>query len=480
MADKNYYLSDLGSYEAVFNKIIAKLKLEAKAEDIFHDLLRILWNKITEIEFANVLRDKLKLDFNTVVELSYEIKKQILDKKGAKEEILANLNKRKTKLVNPERIALDILDEMGFNKIPNEIMERRYINGVMSYLKDIRDKQELKVLFSKSEKIGGLEMPDDVFEELITRLEAKKIELKRQGLDLASIIKEQEGSQAVKEVEIDVAAKPGPLIVAQEKATGSDVTINQLLETKGPTPAQLARKEQVLKELGQKSNIVTEKITAKEEFLESREELPVKASQQTISRPAKPLPDRQKAALSQVRAQITATQPRPMPAAPTPAPKPQPVAAPVRPVLEVRPLPKAAPAATPAQTASQPLMRKIEVASRPQVQDIKGSEFSHQLIGPIEELRVMSLADFRRLSSDPQDSIFKIKSKIDLLEDESVAKRDLGIRALKDSPLYKLYADVMNTAMKEGKSIEQIIEQGASITLKEFKAIMELNKTLKY
>ena len=38
----------------------------------------------------------------------------------------------------------------------------------------------------------------------------------------------------------------------------------------------------------------------------------------------------------------------------------------------------------------------------------------------------------------------------------------------------------MNQAIKQGKSFEQVIEEMDQLTLEEFKAIMELNKNLKY
>jgi aspartate ammonia-lyase len=38
----------------------------------------------------------------------------------------------------------------------------------------------------------------------------------------------------------------------------------------------------------------------------------------------------------------------------------------------------------------------------------------------------------------------------------------------------------MNQAIKEGKSIEQVTAESSNLTMAEFKAIMDINKNLKY
>ena len=52
-----------------------------------------------------------------------------------------------------------------------------------------------------------------------------------------------------------------------------------------------------------------------------------------------------------------------------------------------------------------------------------------KLTGPVEELRAITLVDFRRLSRDPSEAAMKIKDKIDLLTGESFEKRSAGIAA---------------------------------------------------
>jgi hypothetical protein len=106
-------------------------------------------------------------------------------------------------------------------------------------------------------------------------------------------------------------------------------------------------------------------------------------------------------------------------------------------------------------------------------------KFDRKLYGPLDELAALTLADFRRLSKDPSQAMQKIIGKLDILEGESVVQKNEGIKALKSSPLYKIYADIMNKALM-GKSFEQAIAERGDITMAEFKAIMELNKSLKY
>jgi hypothetical protein len=97
----------------------------------------------------------------------------------------------------------------------------------------------------------------------------------------------------------------------------------------------------------------------------------------------------------------------------------------------------------------------------------------------------MKLQDFRRLSRDPNEAIFKIKAKIDLLEGDSFVKRLEGIDAWKQSEPARLYFTLSAEALEGGKPINEVIDgheakKEKTLTLEEFHAIMELNKGLRF
>ncbi|MDP3244142.1 MAG: hypothetical protein Q8M83_00605 [bacterium] len=119
---------------------------------------------------------------------------------------------------------------------------------------------------------------------------------------------------------------------------------------------------------------------------------------------------------------------------------------------------------------------------RPKMIDVK---FTPRLLSPLEELREMKLADFRRLARDPEEIILKIKAKIDLLEHESFAKKMQGIEAWRQSEPARLYRELSGQALNSGKTIDQAIferenKKEPTLTVQEFYAIMELNKSLRF
>ncbi len=105
-----------------------------------------------------------------------------------------------------------------------------------------------------------------------------------------------------------------------------------------------------------------------------------------------------------------------------------------------------------------------------------------KLTGPIEELKEMSLIDFRRLDSDPDIAIKKIIEKIKYLEDDGYDKRLAGIKAWRKSPLNLRYLGIGQESISTKQVINVIIDSKGEddLTFKEFKAIMKLNKSLRF
>lgn len=295
----------------------------------------------------------------------------------------------------------------------DEIMTERLAKLILSYLQDIRDEVEFKDSLLKSEKIGGVGLDMETVENLLQTLRSKKADWQKMGINLKQAVL----PAMVSEQEIDVAAKPKKNFdLLEQIAPKQETDIEDLLKERG---LSVAETKSVLNPA--QPNLVQE-IMDEEDFLESQKELP--APQVTVSA---------------------------VEAAPAPA-------------RQVNPI-------------NQPMVKRTEPKSRPQISDVK---FEPRLYGPVDELAALTLTDFRRLSKDPVQAAQKIADKLEILESESVVMRSQGILALKSSPLYKVYAEIMNKSLLEGKPFEQAIKERGDITLVEFKAIMELNKSLKY
>lgn len=130
-----------------------------------------------------------------------------------------------------------------------------------------------------------------------------------------------------------------------------------------------------------------------------------------------------------------------------------------------------------------PKVIRPEVAEdlRPKVVDIKKPV---RLVGPVEELSLLNLNDFRQLGETVNESIKKLLDKFSLLEEESFTKRQEGVSAWHNSPVYKLYLEMGNESIETSRTIKEIInsrekEGKPCLTEEEFYAVVDFNKKLR-
>ncbi len=169
----------------------------------------------------------------------------------------------------------------------------------------------------------------------------------------------------------------------------------------------------------------------------------------------------------------------PVPAKPAAPTAPPPPGLPVKPAM-TPPVPPSAPPVVPAAPKPQPAPEPAREA-RGVVADVR---IVPKLTGPIDELRSISVTDFRRLSKDPHEATLKIKDKIDLLEEQSFEARASGIKAWQESEANRLYLELLRKSL-EGKPILEIIadkesKEETTLNKAEFDAIMELNRKLRF
>ncbi len=85
--------------------------------------------------------------------------------------------------------------------------------------------------------------------------------------------------------------------------------------------------------------------------------------------------------------------------------------------------------------------------------DIKASP---RFLGPIDELRTMSLIDFRRLSPDPAVRIQKIRSKMQVIAGDGGSEQIAAVQAFELSEPVKLYKEILREAIMKLQSVEAI------------------------
>ncbi|MCX6744781.1 MAG: hypothetical protein NTX82_04620 [Candidatus Parcubacteria bacterium] len=450
---------------------------ESKLAVVKQVFFAYIQGQISEADLGSELEEKADLDFNVAIDFAYELVVQVVPL--LPEDIKAKL------FPSPEVPQEFDLAKM-IEKLKNDAkisvpknMEPRLAELIYSWFRGIRDDGETLDRLTLSSKIGGLSLPYEQVQQLlsgmnkINKADKEKI-IKAINKEMASKL---EVPARLEESEIDVSAKPKPKIELA-KITGQEATIEQLLADKGlgyndlikkayeSRPEPLLSHESSQLPASEPINPVVEEIMEEEEFLESREELTASKELPMDNEPALPvvsettLPTPKKDILEE----LGLLEPEPL------WKKTQ-----AAPIAQEAELPTFAPAS---QAEGKPLYRKQEVNERPRLEDVRG--YAPKLYGPIDELASLSLIDFRRLSKDPQKAIEIIRQKLEVLENDSLEKRAAGIKALKNSPLYKIYADIMNKAFVNNQSYDQIIAQRGDITPAEYKAIMDLNKSLKY
>lgn len=132
--------------------------------------------------------------------------------------------------------------------------------------------------------------------------------------------------------------------------------------------------------------------------------------------------------------------------------------------------------------SSIPFVARSPLSNKPKIEDVKPKR---NVISPIEELGEINLSIFRRLSSSPIEATQKIIDKIYSFERESYAKKSLAVSYWRKSEVYKLYMSLGVESMEKGVSIEKLIEQkilanDKTLSQEEFKAILDMNKKIRF
>jgi len=158
------------------------------------------------------------------------------------------------------------------------------------------------------------------------------------------------------------------------------------------------------------------------------------------------------------------------------------------PVAGSQPVPTAGRLARPEIKVSMETVKLQATQSgmKPRMDDVMaGGAGGPRLVGPMQELRSLTLSEFRRMAKDPEAAAQKILQKIEILSQESFEKRTEGVRAFQASPLQETYVRLVSESFKLGKSVVEVAEQkratGEDALLpEEVSAVISLNSKLHY
>lgn len=126
--------------------------------------------------------------------------------------------------------------------------------------------------------------------------------------------------------------------------------------------------------------------------------------------------------------------------------------------------------------ANEPVFKiSAQPPVRPIMQDITVSDVE---MGPIEEIRSMTIEDFRRLSSKPEEAAKRVLQKILNLKDESYVWYMDGVAAFHSCPLYVAYMNAVAASLAGRKTVANVLAAQNSIKLSEVMAIIEIESAL--
>ncbi|MFH1866853.1 MAG: hypothetical protein ABIJ81_02095 [Patescibacteria group bacterium] len=128
---------------------------------------------------------------------------------------------------------------------------------------------------------------------------------------------------------------------------------------------------------------------------------------------------------------------------------------------------------TPTKSQPQPKPKLTDVKAKPKV------------YGPLEELKEMSLVDFRRLGDSASAVTSKLLAKIQLIGETGIGRRLAAVRAWQASAVYQIYLEIGRASIEQGKAVTDVIselqaESQETLTVAEFEAIVDLNQKLRF
>ncbi len=297
---------------------------------------------------------------------------------------------------------------------------------IKTYLRQTRDRKATIEALTKAAELGGVSLSRDAAERALSFADLELAQLKR-------------------------IETPAP----QKIAVPEDLSFAKASESKPENPFK------------KKTDLSAGALAQADYNLET-----VLREQGKIIEPAKPIMD------------PAHELPSPPPAIVAPVPAPAPVRTLIKEVISKPPLDKPKLrklAATPAPTKG---IINLPSASSGKIKmdDIR---FTPQILSPIDELRYMTIKNFRRLNVDPLKAIEKIKEKLELLGRDDYSRKIEGIVAWHESPLNNLYLQLCRKALDDGKPLGDILREEtkrepASLKPNELEAIITLNKSLKF
>lgn len=319
---------------------------------------------------------------------------------------------------------------------PDKNFEMRFRNIIISFFKDARTEIETKIILKRDSQIGGMRLNTETADRIMEILKEEKPRINKESL--------KEMPPLSPPLPLKSQLKAGPLVPPLLPAPPK---VPPPLPKPAPAPSPQPKPVSQFKPL---VPVVKPKLVSQVR--------PVRQSEPVTP----PLP--------------------PSRPAPSPSSKPEPVS-PLK--IEIKPLLFSQPIIQPKPMVKDKVEEIYPVKSREAgVEQFNGIKIQPRVYGPVDELKTITLVDWRRWGS-AKEAAKKIQDKINLLAEESLVKKAEGIKAWKDSEVNQLYLNIGVESINQGKSVNEIIIQRRQqnkpfLSEEEFNAVVELNQKLRF
>ncbi len=127
-----------------------------------------------------------------------------------------------------------------------------------------------------------------------------------------------------------------------------------------------------------------------------------------------------------------------------------------------------------------PIAPKVPTYKPPSVEE-KAKEAKVESIGPVDEMKMFTITDLHRLGSTPAEQEKVLKQKFDILKQESFFLYINAVTAWFQSPIYKMYSDVLKESINQQKTMAEITGKHKSdgISILDVMTVVEINKHIK-
>lgn len=372
------------------------------------------------------------------------------------------------------RGALDEAVDRAYAALPQkpagEYLERRMRNAISTRLRGVRSSSDLMGLFQRESKVGGLDFDKAMAEAAVKTIDAVYEEAH------AAIAEDER-----RKLEDQIAAQRQK--VEARKRQEAEDHAKWYEERVKARQGEEAKRRDVAEQMRQAFGVAS----------------PVAGALEAASRAATKGAAVERQRFGDLVPAAAVAVPIPAAASTSTPAVAEPAASPFGPMAQVVAV---APGST--QATVQPMARPevklsratVEVvqaaaqSARPRMDDVRTVQPAPasradvaggpRLVGLLDELGHLSIAGFRRLGRTPEESAVQVQRKIDILGQESFAKRLEAAQAWMASPVQQAYVALVAEAFRGGKPVAQLAEErrasgGDALSPAEIAAIVNLN-----